>query len=51
MEKKKTTRRWRDYETAKAAIADRVARSGKDGAEAARMYEREVKRLCKRLGV
>lgn len=43
--------RWTAYETGKATIAERVARSGKEGEEAAKLYEREIKRLAARLRI
>ena len=44
-------RRWAAYEAGKADIAQRVARSGKEGVEAAKLYEREIKRHAARLRI
>ena len=44
-------RRWAAYETGKDGIAQRVTRSGKDGKDAAKLYEREIKQLATRLRV
>lgn len=44
-------RKWSAYETGKGCIAQSVTRSCKDGKDAAKMYERKVKRLSDRLGV
>ena len=54
MKRRRTNRRprqWAAYETGKTNIAQRVARSGKEGEEAAKMYEREIKRHAARLHV
>lgn len=44
-------RKWSAYETGKGRIAQSVTRSCKGGKDAAKMYERKVKRLSDRLGV
>ena len=47
----KRRRRWKEYETSKESIIKRVARSGAEGKAAAKMYEHEIRQLCRKLGI
>ena len=49
--KPRRPRRWSAYERKKAAIAQRVALSGKEGTEASKLYEAELKKLCRKMKI
>ena len=49
--KQRSPRRWAAYENGKANIARRVLLSGKESEAIAKMYEHEIRKLCRKLRV